>query len=110
MERAMVRSKAWPSSILPSIRGFTPVSQAASNWGAMMNAVMNMASDITTVFGGLVLVPIARRRIDSTVTMRVKAVTIMKIAGAMLSTVSSTNNWTMRVVVEPGRRPCRNRY
>ena len=55
--------------------------------GAMMKPVRNNASDIKTMFGGVCWVPIALRKIESTITIRVKDVTTIKIEGARLKTV-----------------------
>ena len=54
----------------------------------MMNIVRNSASDSSTWFGGTDWVPSAWRRNESTITMRVNDVTIMKRAGARESTVN----------------------
>ena len=59
----------------------------------------------STMLGGVVCVPSALRRNDSTTMMRVNEVTVMRIAGARLSTVSSTSSWTMRPVEEPPSPP-----
>ncbi len=67
----------------------------------MTKPVRNIARLTITMLGGAVVVPIAWRRKDSTTTMRVKEVTVTRIAGAMDSTVIRTISCTMRLVVEP---------
>src|SRR3954453_20773155 len=56
--------------------------------GAITNRLRNIASPITTWFGGIDVSPIALRVSDSTITMRVKLVSITISAGAIASTVS----------------------
>ena len=67
----------------------------------MTKAVRNSARLTITMLGGAVVAPSAWRRKDSTTTMRVKEVTITRIAGAIDSTVIRTISCTMRLVVEP---------
>ena len=57
--------------------------------GAITNRLRNSASPITTWFGGIAVRPSALRVSDSTITMRVKLVSITISAGAIASTVSS---------------------
>ena len=54
-----------------------------------------------TVFGGAVAVPSAVRSSDSTTTMRVNDVIMIRIDGASDSTVSSAISWIARSVTPP---------
>ena len=54
-----------------------------------------------TEFGGAVAVPSAVRSSDSTTTMRVNEVIMIRIDGAIDSTVSSAINWIERSVTPP---------
>src|ERR1700742_3238987 len=54
-----------------------------------------------TEFGGAVDVPIAVRSSDSTTTIRVNAVIMTRIEGAIESTVSSAMSWIARSVTPP---------
>src|ERR1700716_60663 len=54
-----------------------------------------------TEFGGAVAVPRAVRSSDSTTTMRVNDVIMIRIDGAIDSTVSSAINWIARSVTPP---------
>ena len=54
---------------------------------AITKNVRNSARPMSTWFGGVVGVPSAWRRIDSTMMMRVNAVIISSIAGSSVSTV-----------------------
>src|SRR6266702_1107176 len=54
-----------------------------------------------TEFGGAVAVPMAVRSSDSTTTMRVNDVIMIRIDGAIESTVSSAINWIARSVTPP---------
>ena len=67
----------------------------------MTKPVRKSARLTSTMLGGVGCVPSALRRNDSTTMMRVNEVTVMRIAGARLSTVSSTRSWTMWPVEEP---------
>ena len=58
-----------------------------------------------TEFGGAVAVPSAVRSSDSTTTIRVNDVIMIRIDGATDSTVSSAINWIARSVTPP--LPCR---
>src|SRR5947209_340759 len=60
-----------------------------------------MASAMITEFGGAVAVPNAVRSSDSTTTMRVNDVIMIRIDGAIDSTVSSAINWIARSVTPP---------
>src|SRR3546814_4495080 len=66
----------------------------------MTKAVRNSARLIITMFGGACCVPIAVRRKDRTTTIRVNDVTITRMDGAILSTVSSATSWMIRDVVD----------
>ena len=55
----------------------------------MIKKVKNKASPIMTWFGGICMVPNALRNSDRTITMRVKEVTIISMAGAKDRTVIS---------------------
>src|SRR3546814_6401799 len=67
----------------------------------MSKKVRNSARRISTTFGGVDWVPSATRSSDSTTTMRTKEVTITRMDGASVMTVSRTTSWTMRPVAEP---------
>src|SRR5712691_4101267 len=54
-----------------------------------------------TEFGGAVAVPRAVRNSDSTTTIRVKDVIMIRIDGAIDSTVKSAINWIARSVTPP---------
>src|SRR5258707_7830520 len=54
-----------------------------------------------TEFGGAVAVPKAVRNSDSTTTMRVNDVIMIRIDGAIDSTVNSAINWIARSVTPP---------
>src|SRR4029077_10151578 len=58
--------------------------------GPITSRVINMASVVMTWLGGSCCVPIACRKSPSTTTIRTKLVVINKMAGARLSTVSSS--------------------
>src|SRR4051794_7812814 len=60
-----------------------------------------------TEFGGAVAVPIAVRSSDSTTTMRVNDVIMIRIDGAIDSTVSSAISWIARSVTPPPPAPPR---
>ena len=64
----------------------------------------NIASAMITEFGGAVAVPIAVRSSDSTTTMRVNDVIMIRIDGAIDSTVSSAISWIARSVTPPPPR------
>ena len=67
----------------------------------MTKAVRNSASEMTTEFGGEVAVPSAVRNSDSTTTMRVNDVIMIRIDGASDSTVISAISWMMRSFSPP---------
>src|SRR5690242_14676593 len=67
----------------------------------MTNAVRNMASAMITEFGGAVAVPSAVRRSESTTTIRVNDVIMIRIEGAIDSTVKSAISWMARSVTPP---------
>ena len=58
---------------------------------------MNMASEVITWLGGSCCVPSACRNMLSTTTTRTKQVVINRIAGARLSTVSSSITWIVEL-------------
>src|SRR5712691_7739361 len=60
-----------------------------------------MASAMMTEFGGAVAVPSAVRNSDSTTTIRVNDVIMMRIDGAIDSTVKSAISWIARSVTPP---------
>ena len=93
---ATVRSIPVAWSTRSAIIGSSPSRHAVSNAGAMTKPVRNSARPISTGFGGVCCRPIAVRRKESTITMRVKAVTITtRIDGARLSTVMSRTSRTI---------------
>src|SRR5258706_14016974 len=67
----------------------------------MTKAVRNIASAMMTEFGGAVAVPSAVRSSDSTTTIRVNDVIMIRIDGAIDSTVNSAINWIARSVTPP---------
>lgn len=83
------RSKASISVISSANRGLTAVSYAALNVGAIMKNVKNSANEIITVFGGVCCTPMAVRRNDRTMMIRVKLVIIIKMDGANDKTVNN---------------------
>ena len=82
----------------PAASGSSPVVQAWSSTGCMTKNVRNSASPISTMLGGVLCVASALRSSDSTMTMRVKAVTITSRLGASDSTVTSAVICTRRLV------------
>ncbi len=68
-----------------------------STTGAITNSVRNSDSPSSTWFGGVCPAPIAWRRMPSTMTMRVKAVIISRIAGSSVSAVISTSTCSVSV-------------
>ncbi len=78
------------------ISGSTPVFHASVKTGSITNQVKNIAKLTIIMFGGACCTPIAWRKIDSTVTMNGKQVSIIASPGARLRTVSSTNSCTVR--------------
>ena len=82
----------------PSVSGSSPVVQASFSTGCMTKNVRNSASPISTMLGGVPCVASALRSSDSTMTMRVKAVTITSRLGASDSTVTSAVICTSRPV------------
>ena len=78
-----------------------PFVQASVNTGSMTNQVRNIARLTISMFGGDCCRPIACRRIDKTVTINGKQVTITASPGTRLSTVISTISCTDRVASEP---------
>ena len=88
---SMISGNAASCSIAPSSKGCTPCAQEAANTGSMTKYVRNSAKLTIIMFGGACCRPTAVRKIDSTVTMNGKQVTITAIAGARLSTVTSKN-------------------
>src|SRR5258708_31294076 len=69
--------------------------------GPITKAVRNSASANITEFGGAVAVPNAVRSSDSTTTIRVNDVIMIRIDGAIDSTVSSAISWIARSVTPP---------
>ena len=65
------------------------------NVGAITNRLRNNESPITTWFGGIAVRPSALRVSESTITMRVKLVSITMSAGAIASTVSNKMMMTL---------------
>ena len=89
------------SPTCPAVIGASPVVQAWSSAGCMTKKVRNSARPISTMLGGVLWVASALRSSDSTMTMRVKAVTITSRLGASDSTVTSAVSCTIRPVA-PG--------
>ena len=82
----------------PCVIGNSPVVQAWSSTGCITKKVRNSASPISTVLGGVPCVLSALLSSDSTMTMRVNAVTITSRLGASDSTVMSAVSCTSRLV------------
>ena len=59
----------------------------------MTKNVRNSARPVSTWFDGVVAMPSAWRRIDSTMMMRVNAVIASRIAGSSVSTVIRISTW-----------------
>ncbi|MNU06329.1 hypothetical protein D3C72_2514940 [compost metagenome] len=68
-----------------------------SNTDAMMKKVRNRESPITTWFGGACITPRAWRNSESTITTRVNAVIINRMAGRKLSAERNSRVWTDKV-------------
>ena len=92
------RSNACSGWISFCVSGRRPTSQARSKVGAITNAVRNSASETITAFGGAVPEPSAERSSDSTTTIRVNDVTMIRIDGASDRIESSAINWITRSV------------
>lgn len=98
--------KASSSLISSAISGLIASSYAFSKTGAMMKAVRNIANEMITVFGGDCWMPMAVRSRESTITIRVKEVTMIKIEGAILRMVTSAMICSARSVTPvPSPRP-----
>ena len=82
----------------PSVSGSNPVTQASFSTGCITKNVRNIASPISTILGGVPCVASALRNSDSTMMMRVKAVTITSKLGASDNTVTSAVICTSRPV------------
>ena len=95
---AITRGAASSIPISSSSRGRTPEAQAASNTGAITNQLRNSARLTISMFGGDCWRPMAERRMESTVTMKGKHVTVTASAGARLSSVTTMNSWMARSV------------
>jgi hypothetical protein len=61
----------------------------------MTKKVMNSARPVSIWFEGVVAMPSACRRIDSTMMMRVNAVIASRIAGSSVSTVIRISTWNV---------------
>jgi len=77
------------SPMLPASSGATPASHDWVSTGCITKKVRNKARPIRTVLGGVPCAPRAPRSRDSTMTIRVKAVTITSRLGASDSIVIS---------------------
>ena len=75
--------------MLPLSNGCNATSLIFDSVGAITNRLRNIARPITTWFGGIAVSPSALRVSESTITMRVKLVSITISAGAIASTVSN---------------------
>ena len=67
----------------------------------IMKKVRGSASEITTVLGGVCWIPIAVRKNESTITIRVNEVIIIRIDGASDKTVVIASSCTIRPVNVP---------
>ena len=97
---AIPRSKAVGRSTVPAISGCTPTAQASEKTGSMMNQVRNSASETMSMLGGDCCKPMACLRIERTVTMKGKHVTMTASPGARLRTVTSAikrSDWPVSV-------------
>src|SRR6201989_1976017 len=95
------RCSASSTLIWLATSGLMPSSYDFCSTGPITKAVRNIASATITVFGGAVAVPIAVRSSDSTTTIRGNDVIMIRIGGAIDSTVSSAINWIERSVTPP---------
>jgi hypothetical protein len=86
------------SPTCPWVSGTMPVVHASFSTGCMTKKVRNSASPISTMFGGVPWVDSALRSSDSTMTIRVNAVTMTRRLGASDSTVTSAVICTSRPV------------
>ena len=88
-----------PTSSVPFVIGSMPLTQASVNTGSITNQVRNSESEIIRMLGGDCWSPMACLRIDRTVTMKGKQVTMTASPGAMLRTVTSAisvSDWPVR--------------
>ena len=76
----------------PFSNGCSAVSLIFVSVGAITKRLRNSESPITTWFGGIAVSPIALRVSESTITIRVKLVSITISAGAIASTVSKQDD------------------
>ena len=95
------RCSASSTPIWLATSGLMPSSYDFCSTGPITNAVRNMASAMITEFGGAVAVPSAVRSSDSTTTIRVNDVIMIRIDGAIDSTVNSAISWIARSVTPP---------
>ena len=93
---AMTGAKACSGWSSPAIIGSMPFAQASVKTGSITNQVRKSARLTIIMLGGAWLTPIAWRRIESTVTMNGKQVTMIASPGASESSVISTKSWTVR--------------
>ena len=93
---AIVGAKASSGGSVPAIIGSMPASQASVKTGSITNQVRNSARLTIIMFGGACCTPIAWRRIESTVTMNGKQVTMIARPGASESRVIRRKSWTVR--------------
>ena len=84
--------------ISPAVYGVKATRFISSTTGIMVNSVRNRARLTSTVFGGVLCMPSARRNIDSTMMIRVKAVSTISIAGARLNTVRSASTCSAEAI------------
>ncbi len=64
-----------------------------STTGDITNRVRKSANPISTWLGGVLPAPMAWRRMPNTITMRVKAVIMRRIAGSMVTAVIRSRTW-----------------
>ena len=89
-------SKAAAMSSSLRLNGPRPLVQASVKTGSITYQVRNMARLMISMFGGACCKPIPWRRIDRTVTMKGKQVTITASPGTTDSTVISSRSWIDR--------------
>src|SRR5882757_181943 len=90
-----VRSIATSPASCPSMYGLMPLAYDCSKVVLMTKNIKNRARPVSTWFEGVVGMPSACRRIDSTMMMRVKAVIARRMAGSSVSTVIRISTWNV---------------
>ena len=99
------RSNASPSVMVPSRRGAPATCHASRRTGSITNQVRKIARLTISMFGGDCCRPMDWRRIDRTVTMNGKQVTMMAIPGASDSAVIASTISTAFCPSPPATAP-----